>query len=45
MVELQGFCEAEFEPVKQAFVTGFDNGFEVGASVAVFQHGEALALG
>jgi CubicO group peptidase (beta-lactamase class C family) len=41
-VELQGFCEAEFEPVKQAFVTGFDNGLEVGASVAVFQHGEPV---
>ncbi len=42
MIELNGTCEPEFEPVKQAFIKGFDNGLEVGASVAVFREGEPV---
>lgn len=42
MIELSGTCEPEFEPVKQAFIKGFDDGLEVGASVAVFREGEPV---
>lgn len=34
-IEINGFCDAEFLPLKEAFAANFDEGMEVGASVAV----------
>ena len=42
MTELHGICESEFEPIRKAFAKGFDDGLEVGASVAVFREGEPV---
>jgi CubicO group peptidase (beta-lactamase class C family) len=38
-MKLEGFCEARFEPVREAFIANFQAGNEVGASVAVTQNG------
>ncbi len=40
MVEVHGICRPGFEPVQQAFVANFEQGLEVGASVAVTVGGE-----
>jgi CubicO group peptidase (beta-lactamase class C family) len=42
MTALNGFCEPEFRPVQDAFMKGFDDGLEVGASIAVFREGEPV---
>lgn len=42
MAEISGSCNEAFEPVRQAFAANFDNGLDVGASVAVFLHGEPV---
>jgi CubicO group peptidase (beta-lactamase class C family) len=41
-VELQGTCDAAFAPVRDAFVTNFANGDEVGASVCVTKEGRTV---
>ncbi len=41
-MELNGFCKDRFEPVRDAFVAGFERGLEVGASVAVTYDGEPV---
>ena len=38
-VDIQGTCDAAFEPVRQAFADNFDQGLEVGASVCVTHEG------
>ena len=41
-IEIHGVCDTEFEPVREAFRKGFDEGLEVGASVAVTRNGEPV---
>ena len=41
-MEVQGFCEAGFEAVREAFVMNFEKGLEVGASVVVTRDGKPL---
>ena len=38
-IEMHGFCEERFLPLKHAFAANFDEGLEIGASLAVTQHG------
>ena len=38
-IEIQGFCDDNFLPVKKAFKNNFDQGLEVGASLAVTVNG------
>ena len=35
MTEIHGFCDARFEPVREAFAANFEKGLEVGACAAV----------
>ena len=42
MAEIQGTCDPRFESVKQAFASNFDQGLDVGASVAVVLDGELV---
>ncbi|MCU1357326.1 MAG: putative esterase [Acidimicrobiales bacterium] len=42
MTEIHGDCHADFEAVRTAFAANFDEGNEVGASVAVTLHGEPV---
>jgi CubicO group peptidase (beta-lactamase class C family) len=42
MAEIQGTCDPRFEGVKQAFASNFDQGLDVGASVAVVLEGELV---
>jgi CubicO group peptidase (beta-lactamase class C family) len=42
MVEVNGICKQGFEAVRDAFVANFEQGPEVGASVAVTKDGEAV---
>ncbi|MFX1535098.1 MAG: serine hydrolase domain-containing protein [Promethearchaeota archaeon] len=39
-IEVHGFCDERFTPVKEAFAKNFEAGLEVGASVAVTLNGE-----
>jgi CubicO group peptidase (beta-lactamase class C family) len=39
-VEVHGICEPGFEPVREAFISNFEKGLDVGASVAVTRDGE-----
>ncbi len=39
-IEIHGFCEEQFEPVKEAFAKNFEEGLEVGASLAVTINGK-----
>jgi CubicO group peptidase (beta-lactamase class C family) len=41
-VDIQGTCDAAFEPVRQAFADHFDQGLEVGASVCVTREGRPV---
>jgi CubicO group peptidase (beta-lactamase class C family) len=41
-VNVNGFCRSGFEPVRDAFVANFEQGLEVGASVAVTKDGESV---
>ena len=34
-IEIHGFCEEQFEPVKKAFLENFKTDLEVGASLAI----------
>ncbi len=40
--EIQGTCDERFEAVREAFQKNFDQGLDVGASVAVFVEGEPV---
>jgi len=42
MAEVQGTCEARFEDVRKALSASLDSGGDVGASVAVYLHGEPV---
>ncbi len=39
MTEINGICDAAFEPVREAFAANFDERGEIGASVAVVADG------
>ncbi|MCP4002853.1 MAG: beta-lactamase family protein [bacterium] len=41
-MDVKGFCRSDFEPVREAFSANFDNGLELGASVAVTKDGEPV---
>jgi CubicO group peptidase (beta-lactamase class C family) len=41
-VEIQGFCEPRFAPLADAFRANFDDGLELGASLAVSLHGKPV---
>jgi CubicO group peptidase (beta-lactamase class C family) len=41
-VEIHGFCEGRFLPLKAAFAANFEDGLELGASLAVMQHGQPM---
>lgn len=42
MTEIHGTCDARFEGVREAFTANFDQGLDVGASVAVTLDGELV---
>ncbi|HEX3794171.1 MAG TPA: serine hydrolase domain-containing protein [Acidimicrobiales bacterium] len=42
MADVQGTCEARFDGVRRALSTNLDNGDDLGASVAVYVHGEPV---
>jgi CubicO group peptidase (beta-lactamase class C family) len=42
MADIQGTCEAKFDGVRRALSNSLDAGTDVGASVAVFLHGEPV---
>ena len=42
MAEVDGTCESQFEGVRTALSASLDSGADVGASVAVFLHGEPV---
>jgi len=42
MAEVQGTCEARFDGVRKALSASLDSGGDVGASVAVYLHGEPV---
>ena len=42
MAEVQGSCEARFDGVRAALADQIDSGADLGASVAVFLHGEPV---
>jgi CubicO group peptidase (beta-lactamase class C family) len=42
MAEVSGTCEARFEGVRKALSASLDSGADVGASVAVYLHGEPV---
>src|SRR5215472_10194553 len=41
-IEIQGFCDELFEPLRKAFVANFDEGLELGASLAVTLRGKSV---
>jgi CubicO group peptidase (beta-lactamase class C family) len=41
-VEISGFCDARFEPMGDAFKANFDDGHELGASLALTHRGKAV---
>ena len=41
-IEVHGFCEAPFLPLRDAFVANFDAGLELGASLAVTHQGRTV---
>jgi len=41
-VELHGFCDPRFQPLKDAFAANFEDGLEVGAPVAMTHHGRPV---
>ncbi len=41
-VEIHGFCDERFQPLKDAFVANFDAGLELGASVAATWRGHPV---
>ncbi|MBV9950833.1 MAG: beta-lactamase family protein [Acidimicrobiia bacterium] len=42
MVDIQGTCDEQFEPVKAAFAKNFEDGLELGASVCVTRGGRPV---
>jgi CubicO group peptidase (beta-lactamase class C family) len=42
VTHIHGFCDERFRPLKEAFRANFDAGLEVGASLAVTQHGKPV---
>jgi hypothetical protein len=42
VVDLQGTCDEQFEPVRAAFAKNFDDGVELGASVFVTRGGRPV---
>jgi CubicO group peptidase (beta-lactamase class C family) len=42
MADIQGTCDQRFEGVRRTLSTQLDNGDDVGASVAIFLHGEPV---
>src|SRR5471030_356761 len=42
MADVQGTCEARFEGVRTALSASLDSGADIGASVAVYLHGEPV---
>jgi CubicO group peptidase (beta-lactamase class C family) len=42
MMEIHGFCDPQFQPLKDAFAQNFADGLEVGASVAAALHGKPV---
>ena len=42
MVEVKGICKQGFEAVREAFVANFEQGPDVGASVAITKDGESI---
>ena len=41
-IEINGACDDRFLPLKDAFEANFEDGLEVGASLAVMRHGEPV---
>ena len=41
-MEIHGFCEERFLPLKDAFRANFDDGLEIGASLGVMHHGRPV---
>ncbi|MCZ6870926.1 MAG: serine hydrolase, partial [Gammaproteobacteria bacterium] len=41
-VEIQGFCDRKYQPVKEAFTANFRQGLEVGASLCVTEGGKTV---
>jgi len=41
-IEIHGFCDERFEPLKDAFVANFDAGLELGASLALTHQGRTV---
>ena len=42
MADVDGTCEARFEGVRKALAASLDSGADLGASVAVYLHGEPV---
>ncbi len=40
--ELHGFCHPDYRAIETAFLAGFNEGLEVGSSIAVMRHGEPV---
>ena len=41
-IEVHGFCDARFAPMRAAFVTNFEKNLEIGASLAITYRGETV---
>jgi CubicO group peptidase (beta-lactamase class C family) len=41
-VEINGFCDARFQPMRDAFKANFDDGLELGASLALTHRGKTV---
>jgi len=41
-IDINGFCDARFASVREAFAANFEEGLEVGAATAVTLHGETV---
>ncbi len=42
MVDINGYCNNQFEPLRQAFIDNFSEGREIGASLAAMHKGEMV---
>jgi CubicO group peptidase (beta-lactamase class C family) len=41
-VEIHGYCDERFQPLKDAFAANFEDGLEIGASLAATRHGRLV---
>jgi CubicO group peptidase (beta-lactamase class C family) len=41
-IEIHGFCDDAFLPFREAFVQNFEDGLEIGASLAVYHRGKLI---